>query len=214
MKLDPYARAPRVPDAKTLAIDTLVPGDAPLLLEIGPGRGMFALEYAAAHLDHRVLALEVRRKYATLLADRFAARKFTHARSYAEDAREVLPRITPDGCVRWVAIHFPDPWWKKRHAKRLVVGDALVEQLARLVCAGGVVFVQTDVEGRADEYYARFAANAAFDAGSSKFVDESPFAPARSNREKRAMADGLPIYRMCFTRTSRSVDAEKREHGR
>jgi tRNA (guanine-N7-)-methyltransferase len=203
MKHDPYARAPRVPDVPSLAIDDLVPGRGPVLLEIGPGRGMFALEYAAAHPENRVLAIEVRRKYATLLADRFIARKLANARAYAEDARAVLPRIVPDASVRWAAVHFPDPWWKKRHAKRLVVADVLVDQLARLLEPGGEVFVQTDVEERAEQYFARVTAHPAFVSASpegARYVDESPFAPARSNRERRAIADGLPVYRMLFRR--------------
>lgn len=199
-----YAHAPRIPETGKVHIDDLVPGSGPVLLEIGSGRGMFALQYAAQHPDHRLLALEIRRKYAVLLSERLAARGFHHARCYAEDARAVLPRLVPDGSVHFVAIHFPDPWWKKRHAKRLVVGDKLVNELARLVAPGGLVFVQTDVDSRAEEYFQRFTAVPYFvnsDPEGERFVSESPFAPARSNREVRAMADGLPIRRMVFRRT-------------
>jgi tRNA (guanine-N7-)-methyltransferase len=199
-----YAHAPRLPDGiGEVALDALVPGMGPLLLEIGSGRGMFALGYAAAHPDERVLAFEIRRKYAAQLDERAAARRLSNLRCYADDARVALARLRPDGGVRNVAVHFPDPWWKARHAKRMVVGDVLLAELARLVAPGGQVFVQTDVEHRAEEYLARFAAHGAFEpaaGGGGPYVAESPFAPARSNREARALADGLPFYRVLVRR--------------
>lgn len=198
-----YAHAPRLPEGDPIDLGALVPSTGPLMLEIGSGRGRFTLEYAAQHPDWRVIALEVRRKYAALLADKLQARGLIHARCYAEDARNVLPRLRPDASVDAVAVHFPDPWWKKRHAKRLVINGDLSSELARLVRPGGLVFVQTDVESRAGQYEGHFLESGAFENAAPKgarFVDESPFAPARSNREARAMEDGLPIYRLLVRR--------------
>jgi tRNA (guanine-N7-)-methyltransferase len=100
-------------------------------------------------------------------------------------------------------VHFPDPWWKKRHAKRLVVRDTLVVELARLVAEGGTVLVQTDVEDRAEMYLARFSSSPCWAPGGDDggwHAAESPFAPARSNREARALEDGLPVWRIVLRR--------------
>lgn len=173
------------------------------MLEIGPGRGRFALEYCDHNPGTRVLALEIRKKLAFQLDQRFLKKKqHSRARCFAEDAREVLPRLQPNASVHAVAVHFPDPWWKHRHQKRMVVGDALIDQLARLVVPGGLILVQTDVRERADEYAAGFATNALFECLGNPFVDESPFAPARSNREALAIEDGLPVFRLVFRRVS------------
>ncbi len=197
-----YAHAPRLPPDGRVDVHAVLPGSGPLLLEIGSGRGQFAMQYVGANPTHRVLAFEIRLKYAAILADRLAALG-PFARCFADDARLALPRLDPAASVNAVAIHFPDPWWKKRHAKRLVVGDVLLAELERLVAPGGVVFVQTDVEDRAREYLAQFTARDAFEniapAGQT-LVGESPFAPARSNRESRSIADGLPIYRIAVRR--------------
>lgn len=203
MKTTPYTNAPRLPEGAEVSLAELIPGAGPLMLEIGSGRGAFAIAYATAHPEERFLALEIRRKHATQLGQKMAARELKNARCFAEDAREALPRLQPDGGVHAVAIHFPDPWWKKRHAKRLVVADELVTQLARVVAPDGLVFVQTDVETRADEYLARFEASPAFRNAApegERFVAESPFAPARSNREARAIEDVLPVYRIVMRR--------------
>lgn len=202
MKPKSYANAPRLPEGENITVASVIPGDGAVMLEIGPGRGMFALSYATLHPGERVLALEIRKKLAFTLDARLQSKGLTHARCFAEDAGEALPRLGPDASVARAAVHFPDPWWKKRHAKRLVVQDGLVSELARLIVPGGEVFVQTDVEDRATEYAARFEASEHFEniAGAGQFVQESPYAPSRSNREARAIVDGLPVWRMVFRR--------------
>lgn len=200
MHLTKYDHAPRLPEGDRVDLDALIPGGGDLMLEIGPGRGMFALQWAEQHPASRLLALEIRRKLAAVLADRLAAKGFPRARAFAEDAGLALPRLGPDASVAWVAVHFPDPWWKKRHQKRLVLKDGLVTELARLVRPGGTVLIQTDVEQRAEEYRARFEAAPEFECVGDPWVPESPHAPARSNREARAIADGLPVWRMVFRR--------------
>jgi len=200
MRNTTYDHAPRLPEGDRIAFGDLVPGTGPLMLEIGPGRGMFALQWAEQHPDGRLVALEIRRKWATVLDERLAKRGHTHARCFAEDAGLALPRLGPDGSAEFAAVHFPDPWWKKRHAKRLVVQDDFVDQLARLVRPGGTVLVQTDVEDRAAEYLARFTAHAGFVNLGDPYVPDSPFAPARSNREARAIEDGLPVFRIVLRR--------------
>ena len=126
-----------------------------------------------------------------------------HALALCGDAREVLPRMGPDGALSKVFLHFPDPWWKKRHAKRRVIDEGFLVQLGRLLAKGGALFVQTDVEERLEAYEAQIAAHGAFepagDAPGSARVDDHAFV-ARSPREHRAIADGIPIYRVLFRR--------------
>ena len=124
---------------------------------------------------------------------------------FAEDARHALPRLVPDGSVRRVFVHFPDPWWKKRHHKRLVMKDGLLEQVARLLEPGGELFVQTDVEERAAAYEELVALDARFvphgDAPGSPRLANHTYV-ARSPRERRAIADGLPVHRMRWLRAA------------
>jgi tRNA (guanine-N7-)-methyltransferase len=122
---------------------------------------------------------------------------------FAEDAREALPRVAPDGSVRRIFVHFPDPWWKKRHQKRLVVRDEFVDQAARLLEKGGELYVQTDVADRADAYEALVGLDPRFapkgDAPGSPRMSDNPYG-ARSPRERRAITDGLPVHRLRWAR--------------
>lgn len=166
-------------------------------IEIGPGRGGFILERAAAEPRAALVGLEVRRKWAALVDARLArAGCAARARVFAEDAPWALRRFGPDASVRRFFVCFPDPWWKRRHEKRLVVADALLFEIARLLEPGGELFVQTDVEERAAQYRTHVEAAGAFEGGP---VAENPYG-ARSNRERRAIADGLPVYRLLYRR--------------
>ena len=169
-------------------------------LEIGPGRGGFAMERLVARSDARLIGLEIKKKWATLVDERLRNNGLgTRGRIYCEDARVVLPRFPADS-VSIVYFHFPDPWWKKRHAKRLVLTPPLVAELARVLVSGGELFVQTDVEERALAYESTLGADRCFQpfSGSARTVS-NPY-EAMSTRERRATRDGLPIFRLRYTR--------------
>ncbi len=201
----PYAHAARLPDGPGLVeLSSVLPGSGPLEIEIGPGRGGFLFERCAADPEVRLLGLEIRLKWAHIVDQRLQkAGLGGRARVLGEDAKAALPRLLPDGGVRTVFLHFPDPWWKKRHEKRLVMGDVLLEQIARLLAPGGELFIQTDVEERRDLYAQQVAGAAAFepagDQPGSPSLEQNPYG-ARSPREHRAIADGLPVHRLRYRR--------------
>jgi tRNA (guanine-N7-)-methyltransferase len=203
VKVRLYDDAPRLPEGDGLDLRTLVRGEW-LELEVGPGRGWFLVERAVAEPNAALVGLEVRRKWAAIVDDRLARRGLrASARVFAEDAGLVLRRLGPDASVRRVFVHFPDPWWKKRHRKRLVVKETFVADVARLLEPAGELYVQTDVEERATSIEALVAADErlapAGDTPQSPRLADNPY-DARSPRERRAIADGLPVHRMRWRR--------------
>lgn len=198
----PYADAPRLPETEPLDPRPLVGGgDAPVELEIGPGRGWFLVERLEADPSARVMGLEIRRKWASIVDARLAARGLSdRGRVFAADAREVLPRLVP-GTLSIVYVHFPDPWWKKRHEKRRVLTAELLAGVARALAPGGELFVQTDVLDRAEQFEQVVASEPLLSpwSGTAR-VEDNPYG-ARSPRERRAIADGLPVLRLRYRRT-------------
>ena len=196
----PYAHAPRLPEGEAIDFADVVRGKW-TELEIGPGpKAGFLSERAVAAPEAALVGLEIRRKWATVGDERLAKEGHAaRARVFCEDARLALPRLGPSGSVARAFLHFPDPWWKKRHEKRLVMGDVFLNEVARLLATGGELYVQTDVEERADLYGAAVTSHGAFEAfgddAGSPVMAENPY-DARSPREHRAIADGLPVYRM------------------
>lgn len=182
-------------------MEDLIAGSGELELDIGFGRGLSLFERAAIAPQSRIVGIEVKTKLAFQVNERLRKRELHNVAVLCGDAREILKRAKPDGSVRRVAVHFPDPWWKKRHDKRRVIGEALIGELARLMMPGAELFIQTDVEHRAEQYVAQLRDAPRFSlASASGYVDSNPF-DARSNREKRAIEDGLPVWRILAVRT-------------
>jgi tRNA (guanine-N7-)-methyltransferase len=211
MHIDPYVNCPRLPSAGAIdprqlfldaAGEALVPDEggrsSPVELEIGPGRGWFTLERLAADPTARVVGLEIRRKWATIVDERLKKRHLAdRGRVFAEDAALALPRFVSRS-LSIAYLHFPDPWWKKRHEKRLVLSDPLLTELGRVLVVGGELLIQTDVFERADEYEAKVAASPFFQPWESTArVQDHPH-QARSPRERKAMEDGLPVARLRY----------------
>lgn len=208
MHSDPYAHCPRLPvegpiDPRTVFVEQMPGGEGPALtqpveLEIGPGRGWFTVERLEIDPRVRVLGVEVRRKWATIVDERLKKRGLgARGRVFADDIRLVLPRFV-DRSLSVAYVHFPDPWWKKRHHKRLVLNQELLVELNRVLVPGGELLVQTDVFERADEYERVVAENGRFEpVEQTARVADHPYG-ARSPRERKAMEVGLPVVRLRY----------------
>jgi tRNA (guanine-N7-)-methyltransferase len=189
--------APRPPEGPIDLPELWPECDGEIELEIGFGRGMFLLERARSAPQARLLGIEIKTKWAYLVSQRAAG--LPRVRVFAADAREFVPRLRPEHSVTRVFMHFPDPWWKKRHAKRRLGGQETLDPIARLLVPGGELFIQTDVEDRAEDFVRALRAHDAFELPEEPYSGDQAFG-ARSNREKRAIADGLPVFRISALR--------------
>ncbi|MFO0693275.1 MAG: tRNA (guanosine(46)-N7)-methyltransferase TrmB [Polyangiales bacterium] len=191
--------APRAPEG-AVDLNEVLPGTGPIEIDIGFGRGMSVFERARVAPGSRILGIEIKSKLATWVDERRKREGLDRVRIFCGDAREILSRTGPDGSVARVFVHFPDPWWKKRHQHRRVVGEAFLDEVARLLEPGGELYVQTDVEDRAQLYLDAIREHPAFLlATPTGLIEKNPYG-ARSNRERRADEDGLPVYRILAQR--------------
>jgi tRNA (guanine-N7-)-methyltransferase len=102
----------------------------------------------------------------------------------------------PAGRLQMVTIQFPDPWFKKKHAKRRMVNEELVATIVEKLAPGGQIFVQTDIEFLADEMFGLFRQPIELN---EVRVEENPF-PVKTEREKAVEDKELPVYRRKFTK--------------
>ncbi len=194
---DLYERdAPRAPEGRIDLLEFLG-ATAQIEMEIGFGRGQFLLQRAAAAPETHLLGFELKKKLAYKVEQRRVRLGLGRVRVVAEDVRGLLPRLAPDGAVARAFVNFPDPWWKKRHAKRRVLSEALLDDLARLLRRDGELFMQTDVEERALTLREQLEEHPAF--ALQPDLEDNPYG-ARSNREQSAIENGLPIYRLLARR--------------
>jgi tRNA (guanine-N7-)-methyltransferase len=106
----------------------------------------------------------------------------------------------PAGVLQRVTIQFPDPWFKKRQAKRRLVQPELVDTLATYLTAGGVVFLQSDIEAVAAQMCDRFESHPAFQKqGTDTWLATNPL-PIPTEREISTLSRGEPVYRALFIR--------------
>jgi tRNA (guanine-N7-)-methyltransferase len=204
-----YAELAPLPPEGEIFLYDLFPQYGEIELEIGTGRGMFLFERVRRSPNSYVLGIEIKKKWAYKVSQRCEREGIDRARIMTGDARSILSRIRPAESVSRIFLHFPDPWWKKRHIKRRILSRDLLDDFLRLLKPGGELFIQTDVEERAREYATHINSNKGFiRSPGSGFVSENPFR-ARSNREKRAESDGIPIFRILAVKTAHLGDLSK-----
>jgi tRNA (guanine-N7-)-methyltransferase len=171
--------------------------ELPLHLDIGCARGRFILRMAEVQPDWNYLAVEIREPLVDE-ANRLAAEanlanlhyEFCNAMLWLD---KLLCEI-PSGRLQMVSIQFPDPWFKKKHAKRRMVNDEMVETILKHLAPKGKVFVQTDIEFLGEEIFELFRKSAR---SVEISIDENPF-PIKTEREKAVEEKALPVYRTMF----------------
>ncbi|MBA2750280.1 MAG: tRNA (guanosine(46)-N7)-methyltransferase TrmB, partial [Tatlockia sp.] len=94
----------------------------------------------------------------------------------------------------------PDPWFKNRHAKRRLLQPQLVAELATYLASGGMVFLQSDIEGLLLEMRDRFATHPDFTLQSLEpLLTPNPL-PVATEREHTTLLRREPVYRAIFIR--------------
>jgi tRNA (guanine-N7-)-methyltransferase len=171
----------------------------PLLLDIGCARGRFLLRMAEAKSEWNYLGVEIREplvEEANRLASEAQLSNLHYAFCNAMLWLEKLLEGIPSGRLQAVTIQFPDPWFKKKHAKRRMVNQEMVDTIAKHLIPGGRAFIQTDIEFLSEEMFALFRGEARF---IESPIELNPF-PVKTEREKAVEDKGLPVYRSIFTR--------------
>lgn len=189
-----YRQSPQPIDIESVFVEP----DRPLLLDIGCARGRFVLNMAETQPAWNYLGIEIRHPLVDE-ANRIACEARLPNLHYEFcNAMLWLGRLLthiPPGIVQAVTIQFPDPWFKKKHAKRRMVNEEMVETIASHLAPDGRVFVQTDIEFLADEMFELFRRDSRFQ---EVEIDSNPF-PVKTEREKAVEEKGLPVYRALFS---------------
>ena len=171
----------------------------PLHLDIGCARGRFIFKMAEIFPEQNFLGVEIR-KPLVVEGNRLARENnLTNLHYEFNNATRSLDRLLenlPVEVLQTVTIQFPDPWYKKKHAKRRMVRGNLVETVVEHLEIAGRIFVQTDVEFLAEEMFEIFRDNRGL---REIEISGNPF-PIKTEREIAVEEKNLPIYRAMFTK--------------
>ncbi len=138
--------------------------EGPLILEVGSGFGRFLNGLAVLRPDARLLGCETRLGFCIKglrKADRHGATNLWMAWG---DARVTIPAIVPPGTAAEAYLLYPDPWWKRKHARRRH-GPVMATVLADALAPGGLLVLKSDVEPYLAAMVESFAETGRYDAG-------------------------------------------------
>ncbi len=173
--------------------------DLPIHLDIGCARGRFILKMAQIEKTQNFLGVEIREPLVTE-GNRLAKEQKLDNLHYefcnAMVALDKLLEKIPTELLQTITIQFPDPWFKKKHAKRRMVNKELVETIVEKLAENGKIFVQTDIEFLAEEMFELFRSNKKI----REIPTEKNLFPIKTERETAVEEKNLPVYRTIFVK--------------
>ena len=184
----------------------------PLHLDIGCARGRFLLALAQAEPQRNYLGVEIRRALVEAAEADRRALELGHLHYLFCNANVSLEQwlaALPAGQLERVSIQFPDPWFKKKHHKRRVLQPALLLALAGALSPGRELFIQSDVPAVIEPMVALVEASGCFarPAGDARpWRLDNPL-PVPTERETYVLGQGLPVYRVLYTRNDQPTPA-------
>lgn len=115
-----------------------------LELDIGCGDGTFLMEMAAHYPQRDFLGVERLSGRVNAICRKAARRGLTNLRVICLESAYTLACILPDSCATRLHLLFPDPWPKKRHAKKRFVQPEILTSLRRVLTPNGHFLFKTD----------------------------------------------------------------------
>lgn len=188
--------------------------DAPLVLEIGCGKGVYTSRLAAARPDLNIIAMDMspevlgdtRRNLAALCGEPPANALILQA-----DACRIEDYFDETDRVSAILLNFSNPWSKHpKHAKRRLTHPRQLVQYRRFLADGGEIRFKTDDPGFFDDSRAYFL----LCGFSPVYATRSLHAPGTpeeyrrfvSEHEKKFMANGVPILFCVFRKTPEPIE--------
>lgn len=170
--------------------------EQPLYLEIGCGKGRFAVEYARRHPEINLLAVE---KSANVIVDAAESAKEQNLPNlrFIKCAAEYLERHLEENSVERIFLNFSCPFPKKRYASHRLTHRGFLEIYKRLLKKGGEIHQKTDNQQLFEfsiEQMSGFSMglkNVSLDLHHSDFEGN-----IMTEYEERFVSLGQPIYRL------------------
>ncbi len=171
------------------------------VLEIGFGNGEALLFAAKNEPERDFIGIEVHRPGVGRLLNALALAELRNVRIYNHDAVAVLEHEIPDAALAEVRIYFPDPWHKKRHAKRRLIQPAFARLLARKLAPGGLLHLASDWQDYVEHMWDVLDAEPAFEnrAGPRDYFPRPAWRP-ETHFEARGQRLGHGVWDLLYLR--------------
>jgi tRNA (guanine-N7-)-methyltransferase len=172
--------------------------EAPLVVEIGSGNGESLAAMAAARPDDDVLAFEVWRPGVASTFLHLERAGADNVRLLMADAETCLGEVCGEEQVAELWTFFPDPWHKKRHHKRRLVGPRFAALAASRLRVGGTWRLATDWDDYAQHIETVLGVEPLLSGGRVERWSERPV----TKFERRGTAAGRTITDFAYRRVA------------
>lgn len=178
-------------------------GDRPQWLEIGFGGGEHLIWQARANPDVHIVGCEPFIDGVVKVLTAIEEQALGNISVHDDDVRPLL-RACPDARFERVFVLFPDPWPKRRHLKRRLINDALLDALARTMTPGAELRIATDIDDYARTILLNVSGHPMFEWQARRAADwrERPADWPQTRYEQKAGLAGRRAYYFRFRRRS------------
>ena len=120
-----------------------MPSCKALWVEVGCGKGKFTAETAAANPDVLLIAIERCREAMVVAMEKAMAMDLKNVLFIDMDVAK-MEEIFAEGEIDRLFINFPDPWPRKKQAKRRLTFRTFLESYSHAIRTGGEIHFKTD----------------------------------------------------------------------
>jgi tRNA (guanine-N7-)-methyltransferase len=163
----------------------------PIEVDLGSGSGKFLVESALKFPNRNFLGIERllgRVRKTCRVASEIG---LTNLKVLRLELDYTVRYLLPENSIWRFHLNFPDPWPKRRHQTRRIIGSEFLAAIYRSLIDGGELWIKTDHEAYFQQITKTAAGSDLFDPMGS--VDEGyPL----TDFEEQFLAKGLPIYRL------------------
>lgn len=115
----------------------------PIRLEIGSGKGDFAVTFSERNKDRYFIAMEKVSDVALCLLEKAKGMGCDNLKVIIGDAK-ILPELFSKGDICEIYLNFSDPWPKAGYKKRRLTYRSFLEMYKSLLTDDGAIFFKTD----------------------------------------------------------------------
>lgn len=131
------------PQTELLSYRELFGNDNPVRLEIGCGKGQFAMEIATRYPEINFIAVEISRNVVVQACEK-AQKAGLKNLLFLIVGAEKLEALIPAGTVELIYLNFSCPFPKKRQAKHRLTHESFLEIYKNLLVESGEIHQKTD----------------------------------------------------------------------
>lgn len=177
-------------------LDEIFGRNAPLVMEIGCGKGQFTCEYAKRNPDKNILAIEC---VPTVLVEacELVKRENIPNIRFLEMKAEYLPLFLREKTVCEIYLNFSTPFPKSRQESHRLTSKGFLDIYKKLLRDDGFIAQKTDSQGFFEYSLESFSQNGFVLSEISLDLHNSDFeGNIVTEYEEKFVNQGLPIYRL------------------